>query len=340
MRITFFNVEPWEKEYLSRHEDLRSVGAELVFVDSILDARHLPLAQDPSECISVFVDSTVDDAALAWFPNLNYIATQSTGYDHIDLAACARRGITVSNVPSYGEHTVAEYAFGLILALSRKIYDAVERIRERGDFGIEGLRGFDLKGKTLGVIGTGRIGRHVIRMAQGFSMNVAAFDAFPDEAYANENNFTYMPLNELLGMSDIITIHVPYTKETHHLLNAGNIPRIKKGAYLINTARGAVVETDALLQALASGVLGGAGLDVLEEEGVVHDEMGFLTEGRDEPHDLRVVLEDRLLVDMSHVLVTAHNAFNTEEALRRILDTTIENIIAFAKGTPAHAVAP
>jgi D-lactate dehydrogenase len=336
-KAVFFNLEAWAEEYLQKNQALAAAGVEVGFVNGIIDKNHLAADTD-FDILGTFVDSAADATVVNALPNLKHIATLSTGYDHIDLQACAARGITVSYVPTYGENTVAEYAFGLILALSRKICEARDRIKEEGNFRLDGLRGFDLMGRTLGVLGTGHIGQHVIRMANGFGMKVIAFDAFPNPALATELGFEYKPLNDVLAESDIVTIHVPYLPSTHHLINAQNIGLMKQGAYLINTARGAVVETDALVAALQSGHLGGAGLDVLEEEGMIKDELFALVTGHAGEHDLKTVLEDHVLVDMPNVIITPHNAFNTKEAFTRILNTTIGNIVGFANGTPVNLV--
>jgi len=178
------------------------------------------------------------------------IATRSTGFDHIDLKAAKEKNIPIAYVPGYGDNTVAEFAFGLILNLSRKIYTGFDQIRETGSFSLEGLRGFDLNNKTIGIIGTGRIGRYMVKIAKGFGMKVIAFDVKPDENFAKEMSFQYLSLDDVLVQSDIISLHVPYMKETHHLINSQNISKIKKGALLINTSRGAVVETESLIRGL------------------------------------------------------------------------------------------
>lgn len=337
MNIAFFRLEQWEREYIEKHADFKKLKAKAVFFPVKLDKDHLP--QDTSaEVISIFIDSNIDKEVLEAFPNLKYIVTRSTGFDHIDLKACAKRKILVSNVPSYGEDTVAEYTFGLILALVRKIYQGFDQIRETGSFSLDNLRGIDLSGKTLGVIGTGKIGRNVVRIARAFEMNVIACDTYPDEEFAKEMNMTYCEPLRALQEGDIVTLHVPYTKETHHLINKGNIGMMKKGAYLINTSRGGVVETEALVKALKDGHLGGAALDVLEEEGVIRDELEFFLEGRVDEHNLKTVLANHVLIDMPNVIVTPHNAFNTWEALERILQTTIGNIRSFQEGTPQNLV--
>ncbi len=324
-KAVFFNCGRWGEEgeaYLRRNEKLKTAGVEVEFADGILDKDHVPAGAD-FDVLGVFMDSAVSAEVIAKLPSIRFISTLSTGYDHIDLAAAAARGIPVSSVPAYGENTVAEFAFALILALSRKICEARARVRDEKRFTTDGLCGFDLAGKTLGVVGTGRIGKHAIRMAKGFGMTVAAYDVYRDDAFAKEMDFRYFELADLLAQSDIVTIHAPYLPSTHHLINAQNIGLMKRGAYLVNTARGAIVETAALRAALQAGALGGAGLDVLEEE----------TEMK--AGDMAA---DGGLAAMPNVVMTPHNAFNTREAFFRILDTTIDNIVAFAEGAPANLV--
>jgi D-lactate dehydrogenase len=324
-KATFFNFERWGeegKEHVTSSEKLKAAGVEVTFETGALSAEHLP-AQKDFDILGVFMDSSVNDATIAGLPDVKFIATLSTGFDHIDLKAAAARAIPISSVPAYGENTVAEFAFALILALSRKICQGSDRVKREGKFTTEGLTGIDLAGKTLGVVGTGRIGKHAVRIGKGFGMNIVAYDVFHDDAFAKEMGFTYLSLGELLGQSDIITIHAPYLPSTHHLINTDNVGLIKKGAYLVNTARGAIVETAALLSALKSGQLSGAGLDVLEEEGEM--KAGNMD-----------IMKD--LLAMPNVIVTPHNAFNTKEAFLRILDTTIDNIVAYVNGAPINLV--
>ena len=332
MNIHYFSGEAWEEAYVRE----RLPNENITFHEGSLAA--FPELADPeTEALCTFIESHIGGAEMDRFPALKLIATRSTGFDHIDLAAAKERGISVANVPFYGENTVAEFTFALLLALSRRVIDADERVRE-GDFSPKGLRGFDLAGKTLGVVGCGHIGMHVIRMANGFGMKVLGFEVHPDPARAAEFNFTYASLPELLAESDIITLHVPYNEHTHHLINSENIAGIKKGAYLINTARGAVVETDALVSALKAGTLAGAALDVLEEEGDMNDEAALLTAEHPNAAAIKIALENHYLIEHPRVIVTPHTAFNTTEAVERILSTTIENIAGFAAGTPVHIV--
>ncbi|MDO8183449.1 MAG: NAD(P)-dependent oxidoreductase [bacterium] len=335
-KIVFFGLKDWEQKYYQDKNIFSVLGIEPVFVDAILDDEHLPNSEaSQAEIISIFVDSKVTTKVLSAFPNLKHIATRSTGYDHIDLAVCKERGIIVSSVPGYGEVTVAEYAFALLLAYSRKIYDGVEKIKEQGDFSPEGLKGFDLCGKTIGIIGTGRIGKHAAGIAKGFGMKVVAYDVYPNEEAAKQIGFSYLSLEELLKNADVVSVHVPYTPENHHLINKDKLALMKASAVLINTARGALIDTPALVEALKNKTIAGAALDVLEEEGVLKDEFGYVM-GANQEADMKAVLADHVLFDLPNVIITPHNAFNTQEALEKILDTTAENIKSFLAGAPIN----
>ena len=327
MKIGFFELEAWEERLI--RQELH--GEEVTLVTQKITQLCLPQTKD-YELISVFVDSRIDKTVLDCFPNLKCIATRSTGYDHIDIAECKKRGIAVLYVPGYGDNTVAEFTFGLILNLTRKLYQSIDQIKETGSFSLTGLRGVDIKGKTIGIVGTGRIGREVVRIAKGFGMDILAYDPRPDAAFAQETRFSYVTLDELFSRSDIISLHCPYNKDTHHLINKTNIGKIKKGAYLVNTARGPIVETEALVEALQKGILAGAGLDVLEEEGETKDELTILALGHPQQEELKTMLENHILMRMPNVLVSPHNAFNSKEALERILAMTLMNIKSYLSG--------
>lgn len=337
MKIGFFGTRHDDKERLEQKLAGAGINAETFWSEEILNEEHLPEKND-FDAICIFTDSVVSAKVLEHLPELKFIVVRATGYDNVDLNETTRRNIVVSNVPSYGEHTVAEFAWGLILNLSRKIYRSIDQIKEDGDFSPANLIGFDLFGKTLGVVGTGRIGKHVIKIAKGFGMNVVAFDVYPNEALAEELGFSYLSLDELLSKSDVVTLHVPYSKETHHLIGKSELAKMKKTAYIVNTSRGGVLDTMALVEALREGMIAGAALDVLEEEGVVHDEMEFLKTGKIGNHNIKTILADHILIDMPNVLVTPHNAFNSREAFERILDTVVLNIKAFADSKPINIV--
>lgn len=332
MKIAFFEIQPWEEDAL------RAVFPtdELLFSSQSLKIENLNEAKE-CEALSVFIHSQITRELMDSLPKLKLIATRSTGYDHIDLEAAKERDIIVCNVPSYGENTVAEHTFALMLSLSRNIHRSHVR-RLRNDFSIEGLKGFDLKGKTLGVVGTGKIGRHVIKIAKGFSMRVLAYDAFPSEELAAELDFSYVTLPELLAGSDIITLHTPYLKETYHLISEENVKMIKPGAMLINTARGELVDNDALLWALENKVLSGCGLDVIEGEELVREEKELLYEKKMNVEKMSELVKDHILLSRDEVVYTPHIAFYSEEALERILATTIENMNCYLKGSCQNAV--
>lgn len=336
MTLAFFEEEAVDREKLRA----RFPQAKLLFIPEPLRVETAPAAQN-AEVVSTFVRSVVGADVLAELPALKFLTSRSMGTDHLDLKTCAERGITVSRVPAYGENTVAEHTFALILALSRKLFQSYERT-ERMKFNREGLRGFDLAGKILGVVGVGKIGKNVCRIArQGFQMQVLAYDVQPDQGLAAELGLTYASsLDELLSKSDVITLHAPYLPSTHHLISLENIGKVKKGAILVNTARGALVDTQALLKALNEGLLQGAGLDVLEEENFVYEEAELLANGTSEGNDLATVLRNHILIERDDVVVTPHNAFNSHEAVTRIFDTTAENIQAFLAGKPINVVQP
>ncbi|MCI0679796.1 hydroxyacid dehydrogenase [bacterium] len=333
MKIVSFYNEEWEKGYLKEKLSDFDILFPAGTVQDNPDFR-----DEFAEILSVFVKDKVDARSMDMMPKLKLIATRSTGFDHIDLSEAKKRGIIVSNVPTYGENTVAEMAFALLLTLSRRVYDGYKQVVEETNFSPKGLTGFDLKGRTLGVVGTGHIGEYAIRIGKGFGMDVVAFDVHHNDALAGEIGFRYAEFDELLGVSDVITLHVPYNPHTHHMIHKGNIEKIKKGAVLINTSRGAVVETAALIEGLEKGILYGAGLDVLEEEGHMIDHLSLLRDEHPNPISLQTVLQNQYLIDHPRVIITPHNAFNTTEALERILDTTIQNIEGFKEGKPMNIV--
>lgn len=331
MRVAFFEVKDWEREYLSKRLPLDQVhfssGALSSAGEEVRDA----------EALSIFIYSHVTRDVIAGMPQLRFIATRSTGYDHIDLDACRARGITVSNVASYGENTVAEHTIGLLLMLSRKVHQSVLQMRS-GRVDLAELTGFDLQGKTIGVVGAGHIGLHVIRIARGFGMHVLAFDVRRDPFLADLLGFEYASMERLLAESDIVTLHSPLTEKTHHLIGREQFGRMKDGAIIVNTARGGLIDTDAMVEALESGKLGGAGLDVLEGEELIKEEKQLLQQPLDVER-LRTAVRNRVLLGRDNVVFTPHNAFNSREALVRILEVTLANLEAFRAGQPASRVA-
>lgn len=334
MKIVYFYNEDGEVVHVKN-----ALGEQEVVFLKGTPADHPELRDDTVEVMCVFVNARVGKSVMDRFPKLRHIATRSTGFDHIDLAEAKARGITISSVPAYGQNTVAEFAFGLLLMLSRKLLECAACVRDEGLFSqTEKLRGFDLYGKTIGIVGTGRIGEYMIRQAKGFGMKVVAFDAFPKEALANELGFAYLSFEDLLAQSDVVSFHLPYMKETHHILNRGNIGKMKKGSIVVNTARGGLIETAALAQGLREDILAGVGLDVLEDELYVEDEGQLIFNENPKIEDLKITLENHFIIDHPHAIVTPHNAFNTTEAIERILDTTVENIKAFGRGETMNLV--
>lgn len=275
--------------------------------------------------LSVFIHSIIDEHFLDQLPNLKAIITRSTGTDHINIDACKKRGIIVANVPSYGQNTVAEYVFALILSLSRQIKPMVERLT-KGVFCRQGLQGFDLYGKTIGVIGTGKIGSHVISIARGFGMKVLCHAQHEDPSISSLPNVTYVPLNDILRQSDIVTLHVPSTVLTYHLINKENITLLKPSAMLINTARGPVVDIEAIVDELHKGNLkGGVGMDTFESEDIWIEEK-YLKNDALSALQLQKAMMAFSILQAPNVILSPHNAYNTAEAMDRILAISVDNL--------------
>ena len=332
MKIVVFEFEEWERPFFAPFKSEH----EVIFEREPLDEDTVEQYKN-ADIISSFVFSDLGSHVLEKLPELKCIATRSTGFDHIALDYCKERGIKVSNVPTYGENTVAEHVFALLLAISHKIPEAVNRTRQ-GDFSQKDLQGFDLRGRTIGIIGAGNIGQKTIKIAKGFEMNVVAYDMKPDENVATVLGFSYVTLQELLAQSDVISLHVPGNKATQHLLSDAEFATMKRGVVLINTARGNVVDVKALLHALSEGKVAAAGLDVLPEEPSIREEAELLRSFFNRKHDLENLLADHILLHMKNVIITPHSAFNTKEAVERILKTTVTNIDGFCAGRAINTV--
>tara|TARA_Y100000310_G_scaffold79304_3_gene76012 strand:+ start:6381 stop:7376 length:996 start_codon:yes stop_codon:yes gene_type:complete len=322
MKLTFFELEAWQKKYLK--EKLKK--HQVKFVDDELTIKNAVKAKD-AEGIGVFIYSEVTKEVLDKLPKLKFVVTMSTGFDHIDVKECKKRKIRVSNVPYYGENTVAEHAIGLMIALGKNLPQAVARTR-KGNFDLEGLEGIDMKGKVLGVVGSGNIGQHVIQIAKAMEMEVVVVNRSRDNELAKKLGFRYVSLNSLLKKSDIISLHLPLTSKTRHLISMKNVRSIKKGAYIINTARGGLIQTKALIYGLDKRIIHGAALDVLEGEDELKEERLHKKLTRAEK---RVLRQNHLLLKDKDVLITPHSAFYTREALVRILDRTVENVLCKGK---------
>lgn len=331
-KIAFFEIEEWEKESIKQAFKKH----KLIFFKDSLTEKNVSKIKD-TDVLAVFIYSKIYKAVLDKLPNVKLITTMSTGFDHIDLKECKKRKITVCNVPTYGENTVAEHTFALILAISRKIPESIEKTR-KGDFRLKDLRGFDLKGKTIGIVGCGSIGKHVARIAKGFEMNVLVYDHHKHTNLAKKIGFKYASFEKLLKESDVLTLQVPENKQTNHMINNKTLKLCKKGAILINTARGSIIDSSSLLKALNNKKIKYAGLDVLEGECFVKEEKELLHPEFMKTCDLRTILQNNILLRNPNVLITPHNAFNSKEALQRILDTTLENIQGFLKKKTVNIV--
>lgn len=326
MKIAIFDLQPHEKKMFDRLSPQHQLT---YFKETINDIK--PDKFKDSEVLSVFVSSQVDAKLLAKLPKVKLITARSTGFDNIDLKFCKKKKIAVCNVPAYGENTVAEHAFALILSLTRHLPQAYDQNKSK-KFNQKPLKGIDLRQRTIGVVGAGKIGKNMIKIAHGFGMEILAYDVFKDDLLAEILDFKYTDLKTLLKKSDIITLHAPYNPKTHHLLNSKNIKQCKPGAILINTARGGLIETKALAQALDSGLLSAAGLDVLEDE-------NLLLKGQKPTAAQKAIFDlNKKIVSRTNVVFTPHIAFNTDEAVARITETTIENIVNYQHGHVANLV--
>ncbi len=326
MDIAFFETKESDKSFF---EERLSGGNKISFTDKTINEANLADFSS-AEIVVIFIYSQVKKEIIDQLPNLKCIVTMSTGYDHIDIEEAKNRNIVVANIPTYGEHTVAEHTFALILSISRKIVESYKRVKD-GNFSPDGLTGFDLKEKIIGVIGVGNIGKNVVKIANGFGMRVLAYQKHPDQELAEVLNFEAVSLDRLLSESDIITLHIPYNKETHHFIDDEKIAKMKDGVVLINTARGAIIDTRALIYHLNSKKISACGLDVLEEEPMLKEEAELFYSNYNS-QELMGIIENHFLLKNPNVLITPHNAFNSVESLKRIAEITCENIESFIQG--------
>ncbi len=324
LQIALFDTHSYDRE--SFEAERGQFAHELVYLEPRLTAETAALARG-HEVVCSFVNDKLTASALELLHagGTRLLALRCAGYNHVDLAAAARLGIPVLRVPEYSPYAVAEHAVALLLAIDRKIHRAHARVRE-WNFSLDGLVGFDLHGKTVGLIGTGRIGRAAARIFNGFGCRVLAHDLRADPATGAELGIRFVELRELYEQSDVVSLHVPLNPATHHLIDAAALARMKRGVILINTGRGALIDSRALIKALKAEHLGGAGLDVYEEEeGVFFQDLS------------NQVLQDDVLarlLSFPNVLITSHQAFLTREALSSIARVTLENVSAFARGEP------
>ena len=321
MKTAVFSARRYDKTLLDQANE--GAGHELRFLEDRLSPSTALLAEG-CEAVCVFVNDSVDAEVLALLAaqGTRLVATRSTGYNHIDTEAAERLGIALVRVTDYSPHSVAEFAVGLLLAVNRKIARASVRTRE-GNFELDGLMGFDLHGKTVGVIGTGKIGTIFARIMAGFGCTLVGHDRYPTPAFEALGG-TYMGVDQLLACSDVVSLHCPLFEETHHIVGAEALARVKRGCILVNTSRGGLIDTEAAIGALKSGQLGGLAIDVYEQEASLFFQDLSST----------VILDDVIqrLVSFPNVIVTGHQAFFTLEAIGQIMRTTIESISAFERG--------
>ncbi len=324
LTVVVYDTKPYDREALLAAAGQRAIDWQ--FLDFRLTAATASAAEGAA-AVCVFVNDQVDGPCLEALrrAGVRHILLRCTGYNNVDLAASARLGIKVTRVAVYSPYAVAEHAVALLLTLNRKIHRAYNRVREQ-NFSLTGLVGFDLHGKTAGLVGTGRIGRITGEILRGFGMEVLAYDPFPSADWAQACGARYVDLKTLASQSDVVSLHVPLTKETYHMVRRETLSVMKHGSILINVSRGKLIDTTALIEALKSGQLGGVGLDVYEEEeGIFFEDLSG-----------QVLQDDELarLLTFPNVVITAHQAFLTSEALSDIARVTVANIEALASGKP------
>ena len=321
-RIAVFDTKPYDRFFFD--EENKKYWFDITYFEAKLRPRTVNVTAG-FDAVCAFVNDELDAEVMEQLRRngVKLVAMRCAGYNNVNLKAACEHGIPVVRVPQYSPYAVAEYALALLMTLNRKVHRAYNRVRE-GNFSINGLMGFDLRGKTMGVIGTGKIGRTFIGLLRGFGMHVLAYDLYPDPDTAREFHFEYVPLETIFRESDIISLHCPLTPENHHMIDDATIAIMKKGIVLINTSRGRLIDSAALVNGLKSGQIGGAGLDVYEEE------TDYFFEDRSD----RAVLDDILarLMTFPNVIVSSHQAFFTAEAERNIAETTMKSIDDFANG--------
>jgi D-lactate dehydrogenase len=306
-KIYFLDVSPEDKKII-----LNSFSSAQIFQDKLSEDEIIKNCLD-AEILSIFVHTRISKKIIESLPNLKLIITRSVGYDHIDLITANKKNINVCNVPDYGSHVISEFVFALLLSGLRHIEAGDNRVEKEKDFSFTGLKGMALKGKTLGVVGTGKIGRNVTRIASlGFLMNVLAYDAYPNDELAEENHFSYVSLKEVWEKSDIITLHCPLLSETKHIINKKSLSMMKKGVVIVNTSRGGLINTKDLITSLKSGHVSYAFLDVLEHE----DNIAI----------------DRDLIKLPNVITTPHVAFYADDSIQKMYESVFETINNYLKG--------
>ncbi len=322
MKVSFYDAKPYDQEYFAKAAKDSCLHFEF---HSFRLSSATATAAKGCRAVCVFVNDLLDRPCLESLARegVAIIALRCAGFNQVDLKAAGELGLRVVRVPAYSPHAVAEHAVALLQTLNRKIHRAFNRVREH-NFSLNGLVGFDLHGRTAGIVGTGKIGRIAAQILRGFGMEVLAFDLHPDFAWSESNRVAYTSLEDLLRRSDVVSLHTPLTPATHHLINRATIAGMKEGAYLINTSRGKLIETGALIEALKERRLGGVALDVYEiEEGIFFEDLSH-----------EVLQDDDLarLVGFPNVLITSHQGFLTSDALSEIARVTTGNLSRFEKG--------
>lgn len=327
MKVAVFSTKGYDQEFLTAAN--QGHGHEFTFLDVHLTPQTAPLAEGHS-AVCAFVNDTLNEATLIQLAKVGVklVAMRCAGFNNVDLSVAQSLGIQVVRVPAYSPYAVAEHALALMMTLNRHTHRAYNRVRE-ANFALDGLMGFDMHGKTIGIIGTGKIGQVMAGILQGFGCRLVAFDLYPNQI-CRDLGVEYLSLNDLCAQSDIITLHCPLTPETYHLISTALIQQMKKGVMIINTSRGAIIDTLAVIEGLKSGRIGYLGLDVYEEE----DELFF------EDLSNKVIQDDTFtrLLTFPNVLITGHQAFFTRQALENIAETTVSNITTVAKGEPCPNV--
>ena len=323
-KIAFFDSKSYDKDTFEKVN--KNFGFDIHYYKERLSMNTVSLTQGV-DAVCIFVNAECDARVIERMAQngVKLIALRCAGFNNVDIKAARQYGIKVVRVPAYSPHAVAEYAVTLMMALNRKVYRSVYRTRE-GNFKLNGLLGFDMYGKTAGLIGMGRIAKELIKILRGFGMNVVAYDLYPDEAFAKEYQVKMVTLDELYEQSDIISLHCPLTDETKFIINNESITKMKYGVMIINTGRGKLIKTEDLIDGLRSHQIGSAGLDVYEEEA------NYFYEDRSD----KMIDDDKLalLLMMPNVIITSHQAFFTQEATHNIAVTTLQNILDFAEDKP------
>ena len=321
MRVAVFSARSYDRRFLD--EANTDHGHDLTYLEARLD-RHTASLADGFDAVCPFVNDRVDAEVIARLAEggTRLLTLRSAGFNHVDLEAAETHGVTVARVPAYSPYAIAEHTVALMLAVERRLHRAYNRVRD-GNFSLEGLLGFDLRNKRVGIVGTGRIGQIVARILRGFGCSMRAYDPVVNED-VRDLGVRYVDLDTLLAECDVITLHCPLTPETHHLIDEDALRKVKPGVMIVNTSRGALIDTPAAIEALKDGRIGNLAIDVYEEEGDL-----FFEDLSD-----RVITDDVFsrLLTFPNVFITAHQAFFTEEALRNIAQTTLANATAFAEG--------